>query len=143
MIDINITLLIQMINFFVFLTLMNLILYRPIRRLVAERNALIEGRRLGIEQADSQAASAVSEFESKIQGARAEGRRKVQEFKDAAYKDEKEVMQQAGEEAAGYVQGVRDKIRQDMKEARAQLKGQVRGFSLELARKVLGRELNA
>ncbi len=37
MIEINLSLLIQMANFLVFLLLMNLVLYRPIRRIVANR----------------------------------------------------------------------------------------------------------
>jgi F-type H+-transporting ATPase subunit b len=141
MIDINVTLLIQMINFFVFLTLMNIILYRPIRRLVSERNAMIESRKLGIEEADAAAVSAVQEFENSILNARKLGRQKVQESKEAAYKDEKEMMHQASEEAAKYVQSVRDKLQQDVNAARKQLQDQVRAFSVDLAQKVLGRTI--
>ncbi|MGD9506313.1 MAG: ATP synthase F0 subunit B [Syntrophobacteraceae bacterium] len=141
MIDINVTLLIQMVNFFVFLFLMNLILYRPIRRMVAERNALIESGKQGIEQADAAAAAAVAQFDESIQGARKMGREAVQESKDAAYKDEKAMVQEASEEAAKYVQGVRDKLRADVAAARKQLQGQVQAFSVDLAQKVLGRSI--
>ncbi len=141
MIDINVTLFIQMANFFIFLILMNIILYRPIRRIVAERNALMEGKRKGIEQADADAAAAVAAFESNLQNARRDGRQKVQEFKEAAYRTEKELVGQAADEAAKYVQSVRTKIQQDIQVARDKLKGQVQAFSKDLAKKVLGRSI--
>lgn len=141
MIDINITLLIQMLNFLVFLFLMNLILYRPIRRVVAQRRQFMADRQEEIDRADSEALAAVQEFNARIQEARAEGRRKIQELKVAAYEQEKDLLQEASDRAAGQLQEMRAQIRKDVAAAREELSGQVRSFSVELAQKILGRSL--
>ncbi len=143
MIDINITLLIQMLNFLVFLFLMNLILYRPIRRVVAQRRQFMADRQEEIDRADSEALAAVQEFNARIQEARAEGRRKIQELKVAAYEQEKDLLQEASDRAAGQLQEMRAQIRKDVAAAREELSGQVRSFSVELAQKILGRSLDA
>lgn len=141
MIDINITLLIQMLNFLVFLFLMNLILYRPIRRVVAQRRQFMADRQEEIDRADSEALAAVQEFNARIQEARAEGRRKIQELKVAAYEQEKDLLQEASDRAAGQLQEMRAQVRKDVAAAREELSGQVRSFSVELAQKILGRSL--
>ena len=73
MIDINVTLLIQMANFLVFLLLMNLVLYRPIRRIVAERKKMMAEKQEGIERLETEALSAVQDYEPRIQESRRTG----------------------------------------------------------------------
>ncbi len=68
MIDINVTLFIQMANFLVFLILMNFVLYRPIRRIVAERKKLISEKQEGIESLEAQARAALQEYDSEASG---------------------------------------------------------------------------
>jgi len=137
----DVTLLIQMINFFILLFLMNMILFRPIRRLVAERNRHMEDQQQGIERADAEGLAAVREFEERIQEARNAGRQRVQEMKEAAYLNEKDLLQRAGEEAAAQVQDLRARIRSDARAAREQLSSQVQAFATDLAQKILGRSI--
>jgi len=141
MINIDVTLLIQMANFLVLLFLMNLILYRPIRRIVAQRNKRIAEQQAVIDGADAEAAAVVQEFNVKIQEARKLGRQKIQEHKAAAYDQEKDLLQQAGEQVAKQLQEMRAKVQSDIAAAREQLRGQVRSFSTSLAQKILGRSL--
>jgi len=141
MININVTLLVQVANFLVLLFLMNLVLYRPIRRIVAERNKHIADQQKVIDGADAEAAAVVQEFNVKIQEARKLGRQKIQEHKATAYDREKELLQQATEQVAKQLQEMRAKVRGDIAAAREQLRGQVRAFSTSLAQKILGRSL--
>lgn len=141
MIDINMTLLIQMTNVLVLLVLMNLVLYRPIRRIVAQRQQLIAEQQEKISLAEAEAKAAVEEFDGRILDARKLGRRKIQEMKTAAYRQEKDLLQQATEQVAGQLQEMRSKIKSDIAVARDQLSGQIRAFSVELAQKILGRSI--
>lgn len=142
MISINLTFLIQMVNVAVLLILMNLVLYRPIRRIVAQRNQFIADQREAIDNAEATVASVVEEFNTRLQEARRLGREKIQEIKLAAYEREKEVVQAAMDQAAKQVQVGRMTIQADIREAREQLQAQVRAFSVELAQKILGRSLS-
>ena len=141
MININLTLLIQMANFLVLLFLMNLILYRPIRRMVAKRNKHIAEQQAVIDGADAEAAAVVQEFNIKIQEARKLGRQRIQEHKAAAYDQEKDLLQQATEQVSKQLQEMRAKVQSDIAKAREQLRRQVRAFSTSLAQKILGRSL--
>lgn len=141
MINVNVTLLIQMCNFLVLLFLMNLVLYGPIRRMVAKRKQFIEEQQQGIERMDAEVKASIEDFNQKIQDARRLGREKIQELKAEAYAQEKELMRNAVEQAGKQLQDVRARIKSDIQGARDQLGGQVRAFSVELAQKILGRSL--
>jgi F-type H+-transporting ATPase subunit b len=141
MIDINVTLLIQVVNLFVLIWLLNTVLYRPIRNMVAQRNQVMSARRQDIQQADGEAASAVREFEEKIHEARTTGRQKVQENKDVAYQREKSLLQEASELSAKELAEMRAKIKKDVGAARKRLRAQIQAFSIDLAQKVLGRSI--
>ncbi|OIP91287.1 MAG: hypothetical protein AUK55_11420 [Syntrophobacteraceae bacterium CG2_30_61_12] len=141
MISVDVTLFIQIGNFLLLVFLMNIVLYRPIRRLVGERNQFVSEQREDIEQADAEANNAVRTFEDSIKAARLRGRQKVQEMKDAAYIAEKDLLERAHQGAGQEVQAVKEKIQQDMGTVRDQLKQQVQAFSKDLAQRVLGRSL--
>lgn len=141
MINVDVTLFIQMANFLLLLVLMNLVLYRPIRRLVAQRNELVSKQRAGIDKAESEAQRAIREFEERLKAARAAGREKVQEMKEAAYRVEKDLLSQAAEEAAREVQAVRERIQKEIGQVRTQLQAQIQVFSKDMAQRILGRSL--
>jgi F-type H+-transporting ATPase subunit b len=141
MIDINITLFIQMVNFLIFLFLMNLVLYRPIRRVVAERKKFISDRQRGIEDSGEQARAALLSYEQTLQDARRTGAARVQELKAAGYEQEKELLRQISEQTASKVQELRGEVQKDIAAARKDLKQQVKSFSVELAQKILGRKI--
>lgn len=141
MISINITLLVQMASFLVLLILMNQVLYKPIRRFLAERKAFVDARQADIDGAEAQVSAAIKEIESRIVEARNLGRQKIQEQKAAAYEQEKGMLQKAGENAAKELQDVRGRIQEDVGLARKDLQQHVQQFSVELAQKILGRSL--
>ena len=141
MIDINITLLIQMANVLVLVFLMNLVLYRPIRKLVAQRNQFMADKQNVIDRADKESAEALREFEGTIQTARVKGRQKVQEMKELAYQQEKDLLQKSADESAKQLAGIRQTIKTEIGRARKQLRAQIQAFSLDLAQKILGRSI--
>jgi F-type H+-transporting ATPase subunit b len=141
MIDINITLFIQMANVLVLVFLMNLVLYRPIRKLVAQRNQFMADKQNVIDRADKESAEALREFEGTIQTARVKGRQKVQEMKELAYQQEKDLLQKSAEESAKQLAGIRQTIKTEIGKARKQLRAQIQAFSLDLAQKILGRSI--
>ncbi len=141
MIDVNYSLIIQMVNFLVFLFLMNLVLYRPIRRIVAERKKLMAEKQGVIDTLEAQAVAAVQDYDLKLRESRREGFEKIQELKAAGDAEEKELLQQISEQAAAKLQEMRAQIKKDIDAARKELKSQIRSFSSELATKILGRKI--
>ena len=141
MISVNVTLIIQMINFLVLLFFMNMILYRPIRRLIAQRNRFVVEQQEEIEQANLEADEALRTFKEHIQEARRLGREKLQQMKDKAYEEQKAMIAQANQTAASELQAVKERIAREIKGVRDQLRDQIDVFSRELAAVILGRSL--
>jgi F-type H+-transporting ATPase subunit b len=141
MIDINITLFIQMVNFLIFLILMNFVLYRPIRRIVAERKRFISEKQEGIEGLEAQARAALLDYDKRLHESRGKGLQKIQELKAAGYEQEKELLRQISEQAAEKGQEMRGRIQKEIAIARMELKHQARAFSVDLAQKILGRKV--
>jgi len=141
MININVTLFIQIVNFLVFVLLMNFVLYRPIRRVVAERQKLISDKQKEIEEMETQARTWLLEYDRRLLDARRTGARKIQELKAAGYEQEKEMLRRSSEQTAAKVLDLREKVRKDMEAARKDLKQQVKAFSVDLAQKILGRKI--
>ena len=73
MINPDITLIIQMINFLILLFVLNLILFRPIRKIIKERNQIVEDFNNDIASLTDNAQESLGQFEQKIQEARKEG----------------------------------------------------------------------
>jgi F-type H+-transporting ATPase subunit b len=137
----NVTLLIQMVNFLVFLFLMNLILYRPIRRIVAERKKHMAQRQDVIDRLEAQTLAAARDHDLKLQESRRMGLQKIQELKAAGYEQEKELLRKISAEATEQVSKMRAQIQKDIGVARDDLKEQIRSFSMQLAQKILGRSI--
>ena len=72
MLDLNITMLFQLVNFFVALILLNVLLIRPIRNIIRQRKSVMDG--MGSEAAsfEEQAAQRLADYEAQLQGARQE-----------------------------------------------------------------------
>jgi F-type H+-transporting ATPase subunit b len=141
MISIDVTLFIQMGSFLIFLFIMNILLCRPVRQMVAKRNKLILDQRQGIDKANQEAEQAVKEFEETLKKARIAGRRKFEEFKEDARQREKELLQKAYQEASEELARVRAEIQKEKETALKELRDQIQVFSLEVAGKILGRSL--
>jgi F-type H+-transporting ATPase subunit b len=141
MISINVTFFIQMANVLILVFLMNLFLYRPIRRIVAQRNQFVAEQQQGIDLAEAEVTAAIERFDTSIAEARKKGREQIQGIKASAYEQEKVMMQSAADKAAKQVQVTRMEIQSDIRKARKQLKGQVKTLSVELAQKILGRNI--
>jgi len=135
MISINETLLVQMVNVLVLVFLMNMILYRPIRRIVTQRKQFIQEQESAIKQADSEAMAIVEEFNARIREARQAGRQKIQEIKNAAHEYEKSLLQQAMDGASRQLAEVRARIGQDIGSAREELKNKSKLCTIDLAQK--------
>ena len=142
MIDINITLLIQMANFLILLFLLNLILYRPIRRIIEKRNQVIDDFTTTIDSMTKSAQEAMNTFAQKIREARVQGAANVQMLKDEAHEAESKLIAEKNQEGQARISQVRKQLESEIQETRGKLQAQVQVFSLAVAEKILGRSIS-
>jgi F-type H+-transporting ATPase subunit b len=141
MINPDITLLIQMINFFILLIVLNLILFRPIRNIIKERNQIVENFNSDIASLTGEAQASMEEFEAKVLEARKEGVGRIQSMKDEGEQAEVELIATTTQEAQAKIEEARKKVASDIQDARTELQKQVQTFSVAVTEKILGRSI--
>jgi F-type H+-transporting ATPase subunit b len=141
MINPDITLIIQMVNFLILLFILNLILFRPIRNIIKERNQIIQNFNSDITSLTDEAQDSMERFEQKVLEAKKEGMAQVNKMKGEGGQAEEELIAATNTEVQAKIEEARKKVASDIQEARNQLQTQVQAFSVAVTEKVLGRSI--
>ncbi len=142
MIDIDWTLGALIINFLVLVFLLNVVLFRPIRKVLKERQAKLDAQAADISLMETQGQGLDSEIKDKLAAARREGAGAREALKQDGAAAETALLEEVKREADLEWTRVEEKIKRDMARARDALKAQTESFAQLLASKVLGRELS-
>jgi F-type H+-transporting ATPase subunit b len=141
MIDIDRSLIFQVINLLFLLWILNTILYRPIRKILRER-----GQRMGA--LESELRDMTQEIESKneemvvgIKQARVHGFNRKEELRNIGLQKEREIISEANRKAEDKVVQTKEEISSNITSVRESLKSQLTEFSQAVAEKILGRRV--
>jgi F-type H+-transporting ATPase subunit b len=140
-IDITSSLAFQIANFLVLMFLLNVVLFKPIRGILAERKAKIAQMNGDITSAEEGAAAKAQQLETDRAEARQAGAQARDGIKADARGKERELINAATAEMEQTVGKLRAEITEEIGKARGQLKGEVQTFGVELAQKILGRSI--
>lgn len=140
-IDINISTIIQMVNFLVLLLALNYLLYRPIRGIIKKRAEKIAQLNNDIASSQEAVTSKEEELAAQRAVARTQGGETREELKAEGKAKERELIDAATAEMEKAVAEVREQVAKDIGQAREELKGEIRTFGTELAQKILGRSI--
>jgi len=132
----------QIINFLVLIWALNLILYRPIRNIVAKRQEHMTGLDNSIAQFNQEARDKESAFADGIKDARADGMKIKTSLLEEGVSEEKRIIEAINQKAQQALVDNKAKIAQDIKKAAADLQKEIDMFAAEIGRKILGRELS-
>ncbi|MFZ7125304.1 MAG: ATP synthase F0 subunit B [Desulfobacterales bacterium] len=139
MINLNESVLIQIVNFLVLIWLLNMVLYKPIRRILAERREKISGLEQNIDKAMGDVETKEKTYSEGIREARLNGVKEKEALIQEATSEEKQIIQQINEKAAANLAEVRERVAKEAETARGILLKQVDGFASEIGQKILGR----
>lgn len=141
MIDIDWTLLAQIVNFLLLVFLLNMVLFRPIRGVLRERQALFAGLQGEISSLTEAEQGVQQGIQNEILAARRSGLTKRDMLKQEGSATEASLLEKAKAEAEAEMARMAEKIKADVAAAREALRPQAQTFALELATKILGREV--
>jgi len=141
LIDLNLTLLIQIVNFLVLLGLLYALAYKPLVATLGARSAAIKQQLAEAEGAREQAQRQLAEFEARLQAAQAEAQALRERAVREAAETRERLTAEARQEAARLVEAARAEIAQDVRRARAELKAQVGALAVEIAERLIRRNL--
>ncbi len=141
MLNIDGTMFLQIANFLVLLLILNFILFRPIRRVLAQRDEEMNSRQKTIDDFQDQAEKNEKGIEEGVVQARKEGYTEKEAFKSQGLEEEKEILQEAGAGVEQKLSAAKKEMETKIAVAREVLEGQIASFSDELAQKILGRSI--
>jgi F-type H+-transporting ATPase subunit b len=139
MIDLDYTFFVQLVNFLVILTVLNLILFRPIRGIIKKRAEVMNEKLASIESFTADAEAKLEDYKTSLSGARVEAQQIRMDLKAEGAETEAEVLSQAGTEAAEKVAAARKEIESQKQAALKALRGEVAGYAKSVAGKVLSK----
>jgi F-type H+-transporting ATPase subunit b len=142
MIDIDWTVYAQIINFLLLVFLLNVVLFRPIRNALKERQAKLLAQETEINLLTDQGRSLEDEIREELAAARRAGAGARETLKQEGAQAEATLLEEVKRQAELEWATVEKKIKADMAKARASLQTQAQSFAQLLATKILGRELS-
>jgi F-type H+-transporting ATPase subunit b len=142
MIDIDWTLYAQIINFLLLVFLLNVVLFRPIRKALRERQAKLLAQETEINVLTDKGRSLEDEIKEELAAARRAGAGARETLKQEGAQAETTLLEEVKRQAELEWATVEKKIKADMAKARASLQTQAQSFAQLLATKILGRELS-
>jgi F-type H+-transporting ATPase subunit b len=138
MLDINITAIIQVVNFFVAVIVLNYLLIRPIRDILRERKAKMADM---LTSADAFAGSAneqLAEYQNSLSRARQEAALARAGARSDALREQQTLVAEASKRAQAQFAQAKETLLQEMQSARAALAKQVKPLAAKAVDKVLG-----
>jgi F-type H+-transporting ATPase subunit b len=125
--------------FLLFVFVMNRLLYRPIGRVLDERQVLTEGATNEARAAARRYQARLAEYEASIRQARAESYRRLEQERAIALEERRRLIEDAKQKASGEIEQAKSEIKQETAAARATLEAESRQIANRISRTVLGR----
>ena len=142
MIDIDWTLYAQIINFLLLVFLLNVVLFRPIRNALRDRQAKLLAQEAEINVLADQGQTLEDEIKEELAAARRAGAGARETLKQEGAQAEATLLEEVKRQVEMEWATVEKKIKADMAKARKSLQTQTQSFAQLLATKILGRELS-
>ncbi len=139
MVNVNGSLIVQIINFLFLFFVLNLVLFKPIRKILLERKGKIAGLEGGIEKFSSEALDRDKAYKEGLKMARKKGLQQKKTFVEQASKEEKEIIDKINKKAQANLAEIRGKVAKESENARIALEKEVDVFAGAIAEKILGR----
>jgi len=140
-ISLDLAFVIQVINFLVLLLLLNVFLYKPIRKVMADRKAQIDGARERAAAVEKEVQEKMALYEARLREVKAKANEEREALKKEALQEEASVIEAARKEAADSLAAIKVRVTQESADAKVFLGEQARALSLDICEKVLGRSL--
>ncbi len=139
MVSVDWTLGFQIINFLLLVWVLIKVLYKPIRRVLQQRNEKITGFEAAIDENMASVKEKDAAFRSGIKDARSKAVKERDALKSEASEEEKRIISEINKKALAELQEVRVKISREANNVREELQKEAELYSRAICQKILGR----
>jgi F-type H+-transporting ATPase subunit b len=140
-IDIDLAFVFQLINFLVLLAVLNVLLYKPIRKVIAERQGKIAAAKSRAEGVDQDVQAKMAEYEGRLKEMKSGAADERGALVKEAQAEEATILEAARKEASETLAAIKSRVAQEAAGARTILQEQAKLLSVDICEKVLGRSL--
>jgi F-type H+-transporting ATPase subunit b len=135
----DISLFVQIANFLIIIWALNIVLYRPIRKIIIQRKEKITSLEQNIDKLNEDTAEKDGAYLSGIKDARGRGLSEKEALLREGSEEEKQIIEQINQKAQANLAEVREKIAKDAKNVRESLNKEIDTFAKAISEKILGR----
>ena len=135
------TFLAQVCNLIIQLVIFKKLLLNPVKKVIAERKAKADSQIADAEKLRTEAEAMKAEYEQNLQNARTEANQIVVAAQKTAAARSEELLGEARAQAAALKQKAEADIAQERKKAVNEVKDEIGGMAMEIASKVVEREI--
>jgi F-type H+-transporting ATPase subunit b len=140
-VDINLTLFVQMANFLVLIVILNYLLYKPILAILDRRKMRLDESEGEIKRLNETVEKKAAEYEEKLRLAKQDALDKKGDILKEAADSAKAIIDERRSKIPAMLAEFQGKVGQEVETARRILTDQSKKISAEIAEKVLGRSL--
>jgi F-type H+-transporting ATPase subunit b len=133
------SIIIQIVNFLFTIWVLNVLLYRPIRKILTQRKEKVDGLELSIETSNHDVKEKDDAFVAGIKEARANGFKEKNALLQQAADEEKSIIADINSRAQAELTQILEKIKKDAEVARESLQAEIDDFANRISQKILGR----
>ncbi len=139
MVSVDGSIIVLMANFLVLIWILNMVLYKPIRKILIQRKEKISGLETCISDCGDKVEEQDKAYISGLKEARAKGKQEKDAILQVAADEEKAIIGKINEKAQADLAEVREKITREMDAVREKLEEEVDAFVDAIGQKILGR----
>ena len=139
MVSMDGSLFIQIVNFIFLIWILNVVLYKPIRKVLIQRKEKITGFEQSIDTTEKDVKERDDAFKDGIKDARVKGLNEKGVFLQEAGDEEKKIIEEINKRAQANLAEVRKKVAKDVHVASESLQQELDSFANSIGEKILGR----
>lgn len=139
MIKIDASVFVQIVNFIFLILVLNVVLYRPVRKILLQRKEKINGLEQNIETFTKDAQEKDESYLGGIKDARSKGLKEKENLLQSASEEEKLIIDKINQKAQEDLEAVREQIAKDTEHVSVSLQKEIDSFAEAIRQKILGR----
>lgn len=141
MLQVNSALLLQMVNFFILIWILDRLIFRPFLKVIKEREEKIVGTRTQAEELTLQAELYQEKYKSEMSKLDVQGLDTYEELTNLGRLEQGKIIEQARVSSAEYACRVREELEASVQMVRSELRELTSSLSREVTEKILGRSV--
>lgn len=141
MIDLDITLLYQIGGFFVLYFILNAVLYKPVLKILDERDKNIRGTKQEAEILEAEMQKRLMDYEKSLNEAKARAQEERLRIRQEGLDKEREIIENARKDAHDSLLQAKTKLEDDIKSTLIRLKDESKVISKGIAERILDRKV--